>query len=219
MPTDRIAHRGFADDYPENTPLAFESAAKHADVVEMDVQRCGSGELVVFHDAKLGRVTDRFGLIQDTPWSVLRELTILDSDETVPRLETALDSVPAGTAINLELKHVGMADEVLDAVEDVENEMLLSSFDSNVLRDLRERDDDVRLAYINQRGPNCIDTAVDLDCVCVHPRADLCDAAFVERAHQEGLRVNSWTVDDEEGATALANAGVDGIVSDTSAVF
>lgn len=219
MPIDRIAHRGFADDYPENTPLAFESAAKHADAVEMDVQRCGSGELVVFHDAKLGRVTDRFGLVQDTPWSVLRELTILDSDETVPRLETALDSVPAGTAITLELKHVGMADEVLDAVESVENEMLLSSFDSNVLRDLRERDDDVRLAYINQRGPNCIDTAVDLDCVCVHPRADLCDAAFVKRARQEGLRVNSWTVDDEEGATALANAGVDGIVSDTSAVF
>ncbi|WP_231182960.1 glycerophosphodiester phosphodiesterase [Haladaptatus sp. DYF46] len=219
MPTDRIAHRGFADDYPENTPLAFRTAAEHADAVEMDVQRCGSGELVVFHDAKLGRVTDRFGLVQDTPWSVLWGLTILDSDETVPSLETALGSVPAGTAINLELKHVGMADEVLDAVEDVENEILLSSFDSNVLRDLRERDDDVRLAYINQRGPNCIDTAVDLDCVCVHPRADLCDAAFVERAHQEGLRVNSWTVDDEEGAAALADAGVDGIVSDTSAVF
>jgi len=33
------------------------------------------------------------------------------------------------------------------------------------------------------------------------------------------LRVNSWTVDDEEGAAALADAGVDGIVSDTSAVF
>jgi glycerophosphoryl diester phosphodiesterase len=219
MRIDRIAHRGFADDYPENTPLAFESAAKRADAVEMDVQRCGSGELVVFHDAKLGRVTDRFGLVQDTPWSVLRELEILDSDQTVPSLETALGSVPAGTAINLELKHVGMADEVLDAVGDVANEILLSSFDSNVLRDLHERDDGVRLAYINQRGPNCIDTAADLGCVSVHPRADLCDATFVERAHEEGLTVNSWTVDDEEGARALADVGVDGIVSDTAAVF
>ncbi|WP_423744712.1 glycerophosphodiester phosphodiesterase (plasmid) [Haladaptatus sp. SPP-AMP-3] len=221
-PTDspnHIAHRGFADDYPENTPLAFERAADSADAIEMDVQRCGSGELVVFHDAKLGRLTDEHGLVQDTPWSVLRDLSILGSDETVPSLETALGAVPAGTAINLELKHVGMADRVLNAVGAVENEILLSSFDSRVLRNLRELDADVRLAYINQRGPNCIDTAVDLDCACVHPRADLCDASFVTRAHEAGLTVNSWTVDDEEGAAALAEAGVDGIVSDTSAVF
>ncbi|MGA9401429.1 glycerophosphodiester phosphodiesterase [Haladaptatus sp.] len=214
-----IAHRGFADDYPENTPLAFENAAAHADVIEMDVQRCGSGELVVFHDAKLGRLTDSHGTVQDTPWSELQELTILDSDETVPRLETALDAVPDGTGINLELKHGGMAERVLDAVASVDNDVLLSSFDSQVLRNLRTFDPEVQLAYINQRGPNCIDTAVDLDCACVHPKLDICDSGFVDRAHDAGLAVNSWTVREEAEANALAEAGVDGIVSDTRSVF
>ena len=60
MQTDRIAHRGFADDYPENTPLAFRKASERADAVEMDVQRCGSSELVVFHDAYLDRLTNAF---------------------------------------------------------------------------------------------------------------------------------------------------------------
>ncbi len=214
-----IAHRGFADDYPENTVFAFENAAEHADAIEMDVQRCRSGELVVFHDAKLGRVTEGYGTVQDTPWSELRELTILDSDETVPRLETALDAVPDGTAINLELKHGGMAERVLDAVGNVNNEILLSSFDSQVLRNLRTFDSEIRLAYINQRGPNCIDTAVDLDCACVHPKLDICGSEFVARAHDAGLTVNSWTVRKDAEATALTEAGVDGIVSDTSSVF
>lgn len=214
-----IAHRGFADDYPENTPLAFENAAAHADAIEMDVQRCGSGELVVFHDSRLGRLTDGYGAVQDTPWSELRELTILDSDETVPRLETALDAVPDGTEINLELKHGGMAERVLDAVASVDNDVLLSSFYSQVLRNLRTFDSEVRLAYINQRGPNCIDTAVDLDCACVHPKLDICDSEFVDRAHDAGLAVNSWTVREEAEANALAEAGVDGIVSDTRSVF
>ncbi len=215
----RVAHRGFAEDNPENTLLAFKNAAEHADVIEMDVQRSGSGELVIFHDSKLGRLTDRSGVVQDTPWSELQDLTILDSEETIPRLETALDTVPDGTAINLELKHGGMAERVLDAVEDVDNEILLSSFESQVLRNLRTFDAEVPLAYINQRGPNCIDTAVDLDCACVHPKLDLCDSAFVTRAHETGLVVNSWTVQEKSEATALIDADVDGIVSDTSSVF
>lgn len=213
-----VAHRGFADEYPENTLLAFESAAEHADAIEMDVRRCGSGELVVFHDEKLSRLTDVRGLVADTPWSELRELTVLDSGETIPRLESALDAIPDDVWVNVELKHRGMVARVLDAVDGVENELSFSSFEPRALGELRERDTAASLGYISQRGPNCIETALDLGCEAVHPSADICDAAFVTRAHEEGLHVNAWTVETRTEAERLAAAGVDGVVADTHRV-
>lgn len=62
-----IAHRGFAATAPENTIAAVQSAADHADAVEFDVQRCGSGELVVIHDDTIDRVT---GTSAPSPTSV-----------------------------------------------------------------------------------------------------------------------------------------------------
>ena len=54
-----MAHRGASKVELENTTLAFARALEMgADAVELDVRRCGSGELVVHHDPKLsdGRI-------------------------------------------------------------------------------------------------------------------------------------------------------------------
>ena len=52
-----IAHRGFAETFPENTVLAVREAARWADAIEVDVRRCGSGEIVCLHDATVDRVS------------------------------------------------------------------------------------------------------------------------------------------------------------------
>ena len=51
-----VAHRGASAYEPENTLRAIAKAIDlRAPVVEVDVRRCGSGELVVFHDEDLSR--------------------------------------------------------------------------------------------------------------------------------------------------------------------
>ena len=53
-----IAHRGASADERENTLPAFERAIElGADFVELDVQASADGELVVFHDLDLDRLT------------------------------------------------------------------------------------------------------------------------------------------------------------------
>src|SRR6187431_1614466 len=53
-----FGHRGVRGEAPENTMAAFDLAATSgADGVELDVRLCRSGELVVCHDADLGRLT------------------------------------------------------------------------------------------------------------------------------------------------------------------
>ncbi|WP_424014055.1 glycerophosphodiester phosphodiesterase [Halorubrum xinjiangense] len=104
-----IAHRGFAAENPENTVAAVEAATDLVDRVELDVRRCGTGELVAFHDATLGRVTDATGRVDETPLDRLSELSVEGSGEPVPTLAAALDAVPADARVMLDLKERGLA--------------------------------------------------------------------------------------------------------------
>src|SRR3954470_5840123 len=68
-------HRGASFDAPENTLAAFALArAQGADGVELDAQRCASGEVVVLHDDSLARTAGFTGSIVGTPWQVVRTL-------------------------------------------------------------------------------------------------------------------------------------------------
>lgn len=103
-----LGHRGASATHPENTLLAFRQAmADGADGVELDVMRCGSGELVVVHDDDLGRV---IGQKPGTgPWirsSTLAELRSHDvgSGERVPLLSEVMEELGPHALINIELK-------------------------------------------------------------------------------------------------------------------
>src|SRR4051812_25995546 len=72
-----IAHRGASRAAPENSLAALRLAAGlGADGVEFDVQRCASGELVVFHDRTLARCTGAIGSVGETTLPALRRLTL-----------------------------------------------------------------------------------------------------------------------------------------------
>lgn len=211
-----IGHRGCADQHPENTVLAVQQSAPHVDMVEIDVQRCASGELVVFHDEKLDRLTSASGRVAETDWQTLNSLTILDSDQTIPRLSDILTAVPPDTGVNIELKHDGLAADVLAATAGVENDLLFSSFSVPALQELRREDADIRLALvIGDTSGTAIQTAVTLDCVAIHPNHDLVLSTELRQVAQEnGFEVNTWTVDDADTASRLVAAGVDGLFVD-----
>src|SRR5262249_42384739 len=67
-----LGHRGASSDAPENTLAAFQLALEQgADGVELDARVCASGEVVVFHDERLERLTGGRGRVADTRWSDL----------------------------------------------------------------------------------------------------------------------------------------------------
>lgn len=211
-----VAHRGFADRYPENTVRAFREAAEAADAIELDVRRCGSGELVTFHDERLDRLTGASGHLADTSWDELRTLDVLDSGESIPRLRDAFEAIPPAVAVNVELKERGLADDALAVAEEFENDLIVSSFDAGALREVREVDSDVSLAYIIDTAAGAVETARNLDCAFVHPHLDAClDTDLVVQAHDAGMEVNAWTVTTREQAANLQEAEVDGLIADS----
>ncbi|WP_017342979.1 glycerophosphodiester phosphodiesterase [Halorubrum sp. T3] len=212
-----IAHRGCAGQYPENTVGAVERAAPHVDAVEVDVRRCASGELVVFHDAELDRLTDAFGRVADADWEALRDLTVLDSGEPIPRLEAVFDAAPDDLLVNVELKEPGVASDALGVARRADNEVLFSSFHSEALATLRDRDPETdRALLVADAAPErAVERATELGCIAVHLPIDLAtESGFVDAAREAGLAVNAWTARDREDAERLLAAGVDGVIAD-----
>lgn len=108
-----FAHRGWSGLYPENTLLAFQKAIElGVDGFEMDVQLSRDGEVVVFHDETLDRVTGYHGYLRDLTVSELKRLDAssgfrgLYGKNEIPTLREFLELVaPTELIVNMELKN------------------------------------------------------------------------------------------------------------------
>ncbi|MFT4922018.1 MAG: glycerophosphoryl diester phosphodiesterase [Haloarculaceae archaeon] len=211
-----IAHRGFAGVNPENTLQALrDAAAAGADAVEIDVRRCGSGEVVVVHDETVDRVSDGRGRVADLPLETLADLDVLDTGQGVPTLREAFATVPGDVTVNVELKERGLAGDVLAVADEYDSDVLVSSFDPQALREVRAAGS-VPVALLFAEEPrDRLDTAAGLHCRAVHPHWRLCDAEFVSEAHATGFDVNAWTIQSPEVARDLQAVDVDGLIADT----
>ena len=234
----RIAHRGCRDQYPENTIAAIEAAAPHVDAVEIDVRACGSGELVVFHDETLNRVTSGTGRIDETPLAAIRELDVLGSGEPIPTLRELLDAMSALSeppVLNVELKSSGIAPRAVSACADTDLDVLYSAFHGPIPREIRAADPDAPLAVVFGERPNtALELAEEVDAVAVHPWKGLIRAAdteaegsdqstpdddLVAAAHSRDLVVNAWSVAATSEVKRLQAAGVDGVIADRWDIF
>ncbi|WP_331232332.1 glycerophosphodiester phosphodiesterase [Natronorarus salvus] len=211
-----VAHRGCAHQYPENTIGAVRACSPHVDMIEVDVRRCGSGELVVFHDQNLSRLAGVNLRVDATDYAELSRYTVLDSDEPIPTLADLLRVTPPHVGLNLELKRAGMASDVLRAIDGIENELVLSSFVPDALWEVRDRNDSVGLAPIFVDWPDeYLDLAIELDAIMVHPQYELClKGDIVDRAAEHDLEVDAWCVSTLSQARALTAAGIDGVITD-----
>ncbi|MCB9138179.1 MAG: glycerophosphodiester phosphodiesterase family protein [Caldilineaceae bacterium] len=105
-----IAHRGAPKEEPENTLASFARALKQgADVLETDLRFSRDGEIVLFHDATLERMTDGAGTVSEQSLARLKRLETRRPNgtltaERIPTLVELLAMTGAQTPLLLELK-------------------------------------------------------------------------------------------------------------------
>lgn len=117
-----LAHRGLhgplpaqqasastAPPVPENSLAAVAQAFAHGYGVELDLRLSGDGQVVVFHDPDLERMTGRPDRV-DSLWAAdLGRLRLLGTGETVPTLAAVLDLwAGTGLPLYLEVKNEGL---------------------------------------------------------------------------------------------------------------
>jgi glycerophosphoryl diester phosphodiesterase len=203
--------------YPENTVTAVSQSAEYVDAVEVDVRRCSSGELVVFHDETVDRLTDGSGQIAEQTWQDLSSLEILDSGEAVPKLSTVVDSLPESVALQVELKETGLASEAQEVLTGVGHDITVSSFLPAALDEVNELGWDVSTGFLFESNPEQnLKRALKMNCNAVHPHYELClSSDIVDKAHDVDLRVVAWkAARSREEIQALKSVDVDGVTAD-----
>lgn len=221
-----IAHRGASAQRPENTLAAFALAVQQsADMIETDLHLTRDGAIVLFHDSTLRAKNGARMEIARATLAELRELHApgATAEHRIATLDEALDRFGAAIPFNLELKQSprgpspGLAAAALRAVRQrgLLQRTLFSSFYDAALAELRAHCAAARIALLVARrgrsSHNWRQRAAALNAEALHPESALADAALIEAAHEAGLAVHIFTVDDPAQMQRLLRRGADGL--------
>jgi glycerophosphoryl diester phosphodiesterase len=212
----KIGHRGARAYEPENTLRSFRKALElGVDAVEFDVRRTRSGEIVVIHDAKVDRTTNGAGLVNELTLNEIKQLST-EKGEKIPTLEEALNYLGNKVKMLIELKELGLEEDVLALVRDknLEKNVVIVSFLEEALRKSRTLDNETETGLLYVRHKNPIEAALSLGASYILPLYRFTHSAFVRKAHENGLKVIVWTINKPEEASEYAKKEVDGIASD-----
>ncbi len=128
-----IAHRGLHNfEFPENSVPAFENAIKHGFAIELDVRLTEDHTIVVFHDEKLSRMTDRDGYVSTLNSASLADIKLNKTEYGIPTFEKVLETINGKVPILIEIKKAVQAfaleEKLLDMVKGYNGEYAVQSF-------------------------------------------------------------------------------------------
>ena len=138
-----IAHRGLHDEEsPENSLSAFEKAIQKGYVIELDIQQIADGNVVVFHDTSLSRMTGQDGYLKNLILEDLSACYLNGTKETIPTLKEALNLIDGRTPVIIEIKNpmkVGSLEAAtLEILKEYKGQFAIMSFNPYVLSWFKE---------------------------------------------------------------------------------
>jgi glycerophosphoryl diester phosphodiesterase len=230
-----FAHRGGAEEHPENTMRAFGAAIDMGyRYIESDIHITSDGVLLAFHDDRLDRVCDGEGegLIQTLPWSVVRQARVAGT-EPIVELQELLETFP-DTRFNLDIKHwmaLGPSLELLTRMG-AWDRVCIGSFSDRRLNRVRNTLRRNGLNVCTSMGPLGVlamkarqlrlPTRSRAQCAQVpvkHNGIPVVSKKFVDTCHALGTQVHVWTIDDADEMRRLVTLGVDGLMTDKPSVL
>ncbi len=224
----RIGHKGADAIITGNTPESFDAAVEQGvDMIELDVLREQEGRLIVAHDFD--------DALRRRPMDLTEALDLF--------LEPPLDQVE----IDCDLKLAGSEAELVGALEGrgLLERAMVSTQEIDSLRKLRQLEPDLRLGWtypktkrdwtqygwakpalraglsaLRRRYPSILaKQAPELQVNAVWVYHPIITPKAVDVAHDLGLELMAWTVDDAGRMRELLAMGVDGICSNDPRLF
>ena len=141
----QYAHRGLHDGntgaLPENSLAAFELACKEGYGIELDVQLSRDGQIMVFHDYTLVRMTGAEGKLCDLTAKELGELTLAGTEEKIPTFREVLALVNGRVPLLVELKgesfDTALCPKVAELLSAYNGPFCIESFNPLLLKEMR----------------------------------------------------------------------------------
>jgi glycerophosphoryl diester phosphodiesterase len=212
-----IAHKGASGHAPENTLRSFRKAVEYrAHMIELDTHETLDGKLVCLHDSTVDRTTNGNGAVHSFTYKELRELDAGEG-ERIPLLEEVIKFASEKIQVNIELKVIEVEKKVLDIVErhGMLQDIIISSFIHDTLATVRDLNELVKTAVlVNKPKEDLVRYSLHFKANAINPYHELVTPELLEDAHNAGLKVYPWTVNNPQTMKQLFSVGVDGLITD-----
>ena len=223
-----IGHRGARGHVAENTLESIQKALDlNVDGVEIDVYQCSSGEIMVFHDEKLNRLTKHNGLIGETTFEELNNI-LVDKKYQIPTLEQVLDLIDSKILLNIELKGENTAiptaailKRYLQSSQFDKKKLIVSSKNWKELTLFKNQNTNIPIGvlshyniFLDKELNDIIKKSRELNAMAIHPKFSILNKKAVDRMHSSGFLVYSWTINKPKDIKRAIQWGVDGIITD-----
>ena len=206
----QIGHRGFPDKFGDNNMVSFTEAHRIGfDMIELDIQLCQTGEIVVYHDTWFENK-----YILETPYSDLKKYDMV-------LLEDVFEAFVA-TKMMLFLDIKGTEKIVQPLMDMIDkwfsrgdmNRLYISGFNRKFVKDIKKPFSRYNLGFTteNMFPPEQLDILCDgMEFVCFHWTA--LDKESIDHLHKKGILVFSYTCKDDFILNHMLEHDIDGIVS------
>lgn len=215
------AHRGASDYAPENTISSFYMGLLlGANGIETDVRRCGSGELVLFHDTLLDRVTDSSGIVPKKSLEELKQVKVYGGCtsgfyDRIPTYREFLENF-AKYDINfaIELKGPGVEEDTLALSEEfgILHKTTFTSGAFERIAKMKELNPKVRIGWLVQNPEDeHLEKLLSIGGEEICPRALYTTEESMKKWRGLGLGVRCWYVENTQMMVKMCQLGVDGM--------
>ncbi|MDC7127187.1 MAG: glycerophosphodiester phosphodiesterase family protein [Spirochaetales bacterium] len=229
-----FAHRGYSKIAPENTLPAFQEVLNNkVPGIELDIHLCKSGELVVTHDDNLSRVTGCNAIVEDLSFDEIKKLDAGKwkaqnfAGTHIPLLRDLFDLVGNKAYYDIEIKTMktnktGITEKLFDLIKlyRLEERCMVSSFNPMPIKFFKQKAPHIPTAIIyssDKEVPWYLRSGegkwiAQTDILKPDHKKVTKQSMFFNS--KIGRRpVIPWTVDDQNEAKRLLDAGVRGIIS------
>jgi glycerophosphoryl diester phosphodiesterase len=210
-----FAHRGLHDQFPENSIPAIQNAFEHEVLhVEIDVRRCKTGEIIVFHDRSLKRMTGLKKFVINTPFSVIKNLHLRNSSGKatpwhIPTLTEVLEKFSSRVEFILDVKKETWIDDGLEwnlisilREFDLIDSIVISSFNPFVLKRIQTIEPAIHTGLIVSH-PAFIKLFMTEKTRSVHIPYRYIDHGMINLLRSQGKDIFVWTLNDMEAAKKI----------------
>lgn len=234
-----IAHRGASGYAPENTLASVQKALDMGvDIIEVDIHLSKDKELIVIHDATLDRTTNGMDEVQDHTLAALKKLDAggwFDKSfegEPIPTLREVMKLINGQSVILIEIKkgksgiYTGIEQKVVDIIRAFKAEKwsIVQSFEPEVIEKMHKIAPDITLHKlivgtipifsVYHDGKFRARSVYSFDYVqAINPYHYLLTQRFINETHKRGMKVFTYTINDENEIENVLKMGVDGIVT------
>ena len=219
-----VGHRGAMGHVLENTIESVQKAIElNVDGIEIDVFKSKTGELVVYHDPSLSRLSNSNAFIEQISLDSIKKVELIGG-YFIPTLKEIVDIIPEKIFLNIELKGQDTYFETNEIITNYLNtynfsasKFIISSFRWDELKKIRSINKEIPIAILVDslyKIDDAIKLAKQINAIALNPNKNFITREIVNKIKSNNIKVYPYTINTSRNIRRVRSMGVDAIITD-----